>query len=297
MRLTISALIAALVLTLAAQAQRREDFQAIQRDLALLDADVKDLSKRIDEKMKSLEVLIQQSADNSNKITSSVTLLEANLRDKMKEQEKTLVAPIASMGTKVDQMSDELRFVRESVADLNSKFAKLQNQVVDLSNAIKVMQAPPPPPGSVAAGGPATPPPGVSAEALYRDAYRDKLGGKNEIALQQFQDYLRYFPNTDLAPSAQYFIGEIHYLQGAYDAALPGFDAVLERYGENSSKANDAQLMKGRTLVKLGQRTAAAEEFRALLKRQPTGEYATKARAELKSLGFSIPPTSRTKQK
>jgi len=294
MRLTVGASIAAMVLPLAAQAQSRKDLEVIQRDLALLQDEVRVLNKRLDEKMKNLEVLIQQSADNSNKVASSVTMLESNLRDKMKEQEKTLVAPIANMGTKVDAMSDELRFVRESVADVNGKLAKLQNQVVDLGNTIKVMQAPPAPPS---AGGPATPPPGVSAEALYRDAYRDKLGGKNDIALQQFQDYLRYFPNTDLAPSAQYFVGEIYYLQGAYDAALQSFDAVLERYGDTSSKANDAQLMKGRTLVKLGQKTAAAEEFRALLKRQPTGEYATKARAELKSLGFNVPPTSRTKKK
>jgi len=297
MRLTISVLTAALVLPLAANAQKREDFQAIQRDLALLQDEVSTLNKRLEEKMKTLEVLIQQTVDNSNKVTSSVTVLESNLRDKMKEQEKTLVAPIANMGTKVDQMSDELRFVRESIADLNGKFAKLQNQMVDLGNSIKIMQAPPPPPTAGPVGGPATPPPGVSAEALYRDAYRDKLGGKNEIALQQFQDYLRYFPNTDLAPSAQYFIGEIYYSQGSFDAALQSFDAVLERYGETSSKANDAQLMKGRALVKLGKRTAAAEEFRALLKRQPTGEYATKARAELKSLGFNVPPSSRTKKK
>lgn len=276
-----------LLLPAASSAQRRE-FVELQRDLGLLGEQIRNLQSSLEEKIKELTVLVQQSLDASNRSTTSVTMLEKGLREKIQDQERSLVAPVAALGAKVDQMSVEMSAMRESIAELNAKFSRLQTQLVDLSNAVKIMQSPPPPPGSGPPSAAGTPPPGISAETLYRDAYRDKLGGKNELALQQFQDYVNWFPNTDLAPNAQYFIGEIYYNQGNFEEALKAFDAVLERFPDNP-KVNDALLMKGRTLVKLNQRTAAAEEFRELLKRQPTGEYATKANAELKNLGLNPP--------
>jgi TolA-binding protein len=289
MRFTPAAVFLILLLPAASYAQRKE-FVELQRDLGLLGEQIRTLQSSLEEKIKELTVLVQQSLDASNRSTTSVTMLEKGLREKIQDQERSLVAPVAALGAKVDQMSVEMSAMRETVAELNAKLSRLQTQLVDLSNAVKIMQSPPPPPGSnpaspSAAGGP---PPGISAETLYRDAYRDKLGGKNELALQQFQDYVNWFPNTDLAPSAQYFIGEIYYNQGNFEEALKAFDAVLERFPDNA-RVNDALLMKGRTLVKLNQRTAAAEEFRALLKRQPTGDYATKANAELKNLGLNPP--------
>ena len=40
---------------------------------------------------------------------------------------------------------------------------------------------------------------------------RDRSGGNLDLALQGFQEYLRYYGNTDLAPNAQFYIGQIHY--------------------------------------------------------------------------------------
>jgi TolA-binding protein len=197
--------------------------------------------------------------------------------------------PVANLGTRVDQMAEEFRYVKESVTDMTARMGKLQTQIVDLGNAVKIMQAPPPPPGAE------TPPPGLSAETLLNNARRDRLGGNLDLALQEYEDYLRYFGNTDLAPEVQYNIGEIYYNKGDLDSALKAFDMVLEKYPDNN-KTEDALYMKGMTLLKSGQRTAAAQEFREQLKRFPSGQLAAKAKAELKKLGYSAPTTRKRRR-
>jgi len=91
------------------------------------------------------------------------------------------------------------------------------------------------------------------------DARRDLQTGNTDLALQEFQQYLTYFPNTELAASAQYYIGEILFRRSDYTNAIPAFDAVLERYPENPKTA-DAHFMKGMALLKAGQRNRAVQD-------------------------------------
>ena len=52
----------------------------------------------------------------------------------------------------MDQMSQDLHTVQQAVSDLTSLMSKMQAQLTDLNNAVKVMSAPaPPPPGPTSA--------------------------------------------------------------------------------------------------------------------------------------------------
>jgi TolA-binding protein len=77
----------------------------------------------------------------------------------------------------------------------------------------------------------------------------------------------------------------IHFTQNNLESALSDFDAVLEKYPDNS-KTPDALLMKGKTLVKMGRPTQGATEFRDLIKRFKNSDQATQAMAQLKALGL-----------
>lgn len=290
MRIATFALIAALAPVTYAQ---KKEVLEMQRDVLLMQDQVRTLQRTIDEKLGALTVLVQQSLDASTKANTAVAVLERQLTDKLADQQKTVAAPVAGLGSKVDTLADEFRFVKESINDLNTKMSKLNTQFTDVSNAVKTLQAPPaPPPPDPAIGGSSSPaasagpPVGVTADKLYRDALSDKSSGKIDLALLQFQDYLRWYGTTDLAPNAQYHIGDILYGKSDYQSALPAFDSVLEKYPE-SQKTPDALFMKGRSLMQLGQRTAAAAEYRELVKRFPNHETAAKARAELKNMGLS----------
>src|SRR5437868_6624828 len=113
--------------------QKKEDFQALQRDVALVQADVASMRKALDEKLESMTALIQQSIEGSAQSSAALTALEQRVNERMAEQSKSLVAPIAEVGTKVNTMTDEFQFVRESIAAIDSKRAKLNSQVADLS--------------------------------------------------------------------------------------------------------------------------------------------------------------------
>jgi TolA-binding protein len=139
------------------------------------------------------------------------------------------------------------------------------------------------------------PPAGVSADSLYQNALRDRISGNLDLALQEFRDYLNWYGNTDYAPSAQFYIGDILYQRNDYEEALKAFDLVLEKYSENI-RTDEARYMKGQTLLKMNQRTAAAQEFRELIRNSPSSSLVPKAQSELRKLGYSAPATSKKKR-
>jgi tol-pal system protein YbgF len=275
-------------------AQKKEILE-LQRDIALLQDQVRTMQRSQDEKFGQLTAMIQQSVEEARRTSTALATLQGSLTTTVGEQAKSLVLPVQGLGTKVDQMSDEFRSVRESVADLSARMGRLETKLVDISNAVTTLRnppsAPPGPTGGTGSTPAGTPPPGTSAEATYQNAYRDMQGGQMDLALQEFSDFLKYFSNTDLGPNAQFYIGDIYLRKGDTENAIKSFDAVLERFSENS-KSPDARYMKGRALIQAGKPTAAAQEFRELIKRYPDSDVAAKAKAQLKALGYTSPAPS-----
>ncbi len=275
-------------------AQKRE-FVELQRDMATLQDQVRTLQRAFDEKMTALTVLVQQTLDSANNANKAMAVLEARVNDRLADQEKKMILPVATVGEKVDRMSTEFTQARENLSDVLSRLGKLEQKMVDLSNEVRTMNTPaPPPPGSTSAapGGAPT----VPAEQLYENARRDTAGGKSDLGLQQFADYLKFYPNTENASNAQYWIGQIYYDKADYDAALKNFDLVIENYPD-SRKVADALYMKGQALQKLGRRADAAKEFRKLYSEYPKHELAAKGCTELKKMGFSSCATPATRRR
>jgi TolA-binding protein len=282
----------------------------LQRDVALLQQQVTTMQRSQDEKLAAIQALVQQALAAANQSNTAVAVLQNNLQQTIKDQQKAVVAPVVDVGAKIDQMTGDFQALRESVADIASRMGKLQQQVLDVSNAVRATQpaAAPPPPGgtggvagpgggsgmasdSGASGGTSSGPPPVPASTLYQNAMRDRSGGKNDLALQEFGDYLRYYGNTDLAPNAQFYVAELHLKQNDLESALSGFDMVLEKYPDNSKTA-DALYMKGRTLVQMGKRTQGKQEFCELVKRFPQSDLASSARTQVKNLGLTCGPAA-----
>jgi TolA-binding protein len=271
----------------------------LSRDVALLQEQVRTLQRSQDEKFSAIQVLVQQALDSANKTSTSVALLQNNLQQSFKDQQKSVVDPVVGVGAKIDQMTTDVSAMREAVADISSQMGKLQQQMVDIGNAVRTIQTPAAPPPSGTGG--AAPVPGAAAssippdpaEKLYQDANRDRSGGNDVVALQEYNEYLKYYGNTDLAPNAQYYIAEIHYRHNRLDDALAEFDTVLEKYPDNNKTA-DALYMKGATLVKLGKRTQGKQEFCELVKRFPSSDLASKSRSQVKALGLTCGPPAST---
>jgi TolA-binding protein len=285
----------------------------LQRDVAMLQDQVRNLQSSLDQKMVAIQTLTQQTLDGVGHTTTAVAVMENRFNDTMKQQQQSLTAPVANVGQKLDQMSEDFRAVRESVLDMNTRMGKLDAKIADLENLINTVRAPaaapPPAPGTAPGGDPNSsfppgpngaaggPPQGLQAGTLYTSAYSDQLAGKYDIAFQEFNDYLRYFGNTELAPKAQYYIANIYYRKADYNNALTAFDAVLEKFPENPSTP-DASYMKAMCLMKLGRNDSAAREFREIYTRyvNDNPDTAAKAKAQLRDMGLTVGATAKRRK-
>jgi TolA-binding protein len=265
---------------------QRKEYLELQREVAMLEDQVRTMQKAIDEKLSQLVQQGQQQSEATSKTNASVGALDKRFA----EQEKSVAVPMANMGLKVDQMASDFQTLRESVATLNARFGKLEQQLLDISTALKTLQAPPAPPSA------ANPAPGLSAEALFQNAVRDKDGGSLDLALKGFTDYLQTYASTFQAPAAQYYIGEIHYQRGQFEDAVSAFDLVLEKFPENDMTP-DAHYMKGMALMKLKETAKARGEFNTLIKRFPNNDLSLKARSQLRALTPAPAATKASKSK
>jgi tol-pal system protein YbgF len=274
-----------------ATAQKRDDILSTQRDVAQLQDQVKQLQAAQDQKIATLESLIKQALDESSKVSSAAAALQRTLTDRLTAQQAQVEAPIAALGTKVDQSGDDLRAARENLADLTRRMANLDNKLADISSAVRTLSTPaaaPPPPGASNSPGPSasaasTAPSGVTAESLWKKAVRDYTGAKDKQALSEFADFTKYFPQDTNAPEAQYYMGLIYDHGEQYDDAAQVFEAVAQRYPD-SPKAADAMYMKGVEYQKAKSDKKAIAAYRTFLKEYPSNANAAKARTRLRTL-------------
>jgi TolA-binding protein len=279
--------------------QKKEDILSIQRDVASLDDHVKQLQKALDEKTAALTALLQQSIEASNKNTAALQAMQHSIDQKLADQQGKLVAPVASLGTKIEEMSGDFRSVRENVAELVRRMNDLDGKVAEISTVVRTLNtpaavpAPPPAAGGSAAAVPEPAPP-MSAELMYTGALTDFNLKKDDTALTKFSDYLRYYGTTSNAPNAQYYIGQIYYRAEAWPDAVKAFDAVLETYPKNPKTA-ESQYMKACALMKGKQKTAAVREFKNLIEKYPESPRVKDAHAHLRELGMEGSPSSRRK--
>ena len=275
---------------------------AVNKDLVAMQRDLEDrinaMQQSINSKLDTLTGIVQAMQSDTRRTADQV----ATLQDTVSNGVAKSLAPVNGMSGKVDAMGDDVRSLKDALADLTSRLERLDAKMTDLKNQLQIIQNPPAAPGTAAPGTPPTsgpngqtgppsgqagvPPAGMSANDSYTAALRDLQTGKSELAYSEFSQYLQYFPNTELAANAQYYLGEISYNRGDYTGAVKSFDAVLERYPDNP-KTPDAHYMKAMALLKGGERTRAAGEFRILVKNYPHTDDARKALAQLRALGLS----------
>jgi tol-pal system protein YbgF len=280
--------------------------QEMQRDIAQLQDQVRMLQSAFDQRMASLQTLIEQAFEAANKTNTNVSVLSANVVQTMDRELNDKLRPVAALTAKVDNLGNDYGEIRSSMSDLTTQMNRLIQLLTDMSNAIKVMQAPAaaPPPSNTnpdAIGGPgprtgagAAPP----ASVLYSNANNDYSSGKSDLAIEDFNEFLRFYPDDPFASNAQYYIGQIHFSQKKYDLAVTDFDAVLERYPE-SKVTPDAYFMKGMALKTLAHKDAAAEQFRTVVKKYPHSDRAPEALEQLRAMGLTAagPATAAAKKK
>ncbi len=287
------------VVTFAASKEQQE----MQRDIAQLQDQVRAIQSTLDQRLASMQTLLEQSLEAGNRNGKDLSVLGASVKDMLDRQLRDALRPIAGLTAKMDNLNNDSSEVRSSLTDLNAQMNRVLQKLTDLNNAIKVLQAPAPPPPTntnpdavvpqISGGRPGAVPP---AEALYGNANNDYSSGKYDLAAGEFTDFVRAYPDDAFAPKALVYLGQIHLTQMKYDLAVTDFDSVLERYPE-SKDTPDAYFMKGMALKYLGRRNDAIEQFRTVARKYPKSDRKPEAEEQLKAMGVSAGPATAAARK
>lgn len=259
----------------------------LQTQVSELQQLVQRLQSTTDSRFGVIQHLIEQTSDNMNQVTQAVNSLQKHIQDAND-----------GSGQKLDTVSGQVQSLHDSVDELKSRLAKIEKEIQDL-------QAQPPAQAAPATGAPADPnaPGGAAAAApmtnsapplqsLYQGALRDYNAGKYELAVSEFGDVIKYYPQDNLAGNASFYLGEVAFRQGKYKDAIKAYDSVLEQFAGNN-KAPTSQLHKGESYLLLNQNDAGIREFRALIQRYPQTPEAQQARSRLNGMGVRITPAGK----
>jgi tol-pal system protein YbgF len=290
--LVVGAICGSLIGPRPAAAVAREIIE-LQRDVTSLLQGQKDIATQVTQDHTVMRTLIEQSNDSVGKLNGTMSGLQKSVQDVQ-----------ANSGARLDTMSTQVQGLSDNLEEIKSRLGKLNQQLVDLQNTVQSVDAkisggsvtpgavPASSPGGASmqptGGSPAASPSGSapSADTLYSNGLRDITSGKYDLARSEFQDYLKYYGDTDLASNAQFYLGEIAYSQRQYSQAVSEYEKVLTNYPK-SFKLAPARLKKGMALIEMGQKTPGVKELREVVKRYPGTEEERRARAKLKELGVA----------
>lgn len=113
--------------------------------------------------------------------------------------------------------------------------------------------------------------------ADYDRAYNYVLSGDYPRAEASFRQFISDYPGDQLAPDAQYWLGESYFARGMYRDAADAFLTGYKTYPK-AAKGPDTLLKLGLSLAGLGERQTACSTFEAVLKQYPDASNALRQR-------------------
>ena len=254
----------------------------LQRDVTALLQGQKDITSSLDQKHATIKTLLDQNTSAIGGLNNVM----GNLQKAVQDVQANSGARLDSMSTQVQALSDNLEEVKVRLGKLNQQLADIQNTLQTIDSKLATAGAPASggtPPGSATSPAAGSQP---SADTLYSNGLRDITGGKYDLARQEFLDYLKYYPQTDLASNAQFYLGEISFAQKQYGQAATEYEKVFVNYPK-SFKLAPAHLKRGLALLEIGQKVSAVRELREVIRRYPGTDEEKRARAKLHELGVS----------
>jgi tol-pal system protein YbgF len=124
-------------------------------------------------------------------------------------------------------------------------------------------------------------------EAPVRRAYEAALAkqraGDSAGAVADFRSFLKLYPRHELAPNAQYWLGEAYFRMADYPNAIAAQQKLLVTHPDHL-KAPDAMLILANAQSANGDQSGARRTLEDLIAKHPLSEAAEKAKQRLARL-------------
>ena len=186
----------------------------------------------------------------------------------------------------INELNQQVRDLQGRVEELDNMNDALRKQqrafYLDLDHRIRQMSAAGAPAGGSAGAAPAGPPPG-SEQAAYMQALNSLKDAKYAAAETELGQFLAAYPKSDLADSAEYWLGQTYYASGSFQKAADAYRTLIDKWPK-SSKAPDALLQLGDSEYELQEYSKARATLGEVVKRYPGSSAASQAGRRLSQL-------------
>jgi tol-pal system protein YbgF len=195
---------------------------------------------------------------------------------------------LVQLQQQVDTLQAEVRDLRGQIEDLQNTNRELRKQqrdfYADLDRRVTALEHGSPAGGGSTAGATDSGQ-GVSSteQSVYGQAFDALKAGSYSVAISGFRDFLHQYPSSPLAPNAEYWLGEAHYVNHDLAAAASAFETVLDKW-PSSSKAPDAMLDLGNTQLAQGKTAKGRATLNQVVSQFSGTDAATRAQARLQHL-------------
>jgi tol-pal system protein YbgF len=213
--------------------------------------------------------------------------------DSLGETVTTLTGRVDELATRLDLLTRQLRGTGQAPATSGSAAPRSSSAAPSGSGSA----SPGPAPGPVAAVPPRPSAASLQPQDIYQAAYIDFSKGSYSLAIAGFREFLRRYPDHELAGSAQYWIGEAYLslARGFSDSsqsdkatesleqAVQEFKKVLANY-PRADKVPTALYKEALALIDLKQPGLAQARLQYLVDNFPRSEENSLARERLAAL-------------
>ena len=221
---------------------------------------------------------------------------------KLDEQSAATRKAMADQTLAINGLGDNMRVVREKVDDTNVRIATMSQEIDALRQVMASAPAAAPvaatsagePGGAAQPTGGGTPPPvmtpsanpvgiGQSPQRAYDASFDDYTAGRYELAITGFDSYIKQFPKSPNAASAQFYIGQSYFAQSKWPDARDAFQRVTSDFGQSPIVA-DAYYKLGQTYERLNQVDLAKKAYETVTANYSTASVAILAKQSLDRL-------------
>ena len=245
--------------------------------------------------MADLRMLQEQSQLLQNLIGSVTETLKA-VNARLDQQAETSRKAFADQKLVIDNLTNDVRVIREKLDDNNVRIGSLTQEVDSLRQSMQQMGPRPsgtsdpdpqaagaPAGGAAPAGGLANAGIGVSPKQLFDSAMGDYYSGQYDLAILGFGDYIKSFPKSDLADDAQVNICMAYLQDGKNEKAVEACDLAIRTY-PNGDKIPDAYYRKGLALRNLRDLNGARDAWDHVVKAYPDSDAGRLAKQGLEQV-------------
>ena len=251
--------------------------------------------------MADLRILQEQTQLLQNALGTLTDALKA-VNTRIDQQTETNRKAFADQKLVIDNLTNDVRVIREKLDDNNVRIGSLSQEVDALRQQLQQAPAPRPTPttepapppggGSAAAPPPAPPAPGIglppaatvaSPQKLWDAAYSDYTSGNYDLAVIGFESYIKTFPKSDMAANAQVYICASYLNAKKDDKAVEACDVAIRQY-PNASGIPEAFYRKGVALRDVRDLSNARSTWEELVRRYPDSTAAQLAKQELEKM-------------